>query len=192
MATGNAHKVEEVQRLVPDFVKISGVTEWGETGTLPEPTETLPGNAWSKADYVYKKYEHDCFADDTGLEVAALEGRPGVYSARYGGEQATPSENVDKLLHELRGVDDRKAQFRTVIALYWGGEQCEFEGLVKGKIIYSRRGNKGFGYDPVFQPDGFDKTFAEMSLSQKNKISHRGKAFQKMVNFINNKLNKPQ
>jgi len=151
---------------------------------LPETQPTIEGNSLQKANYVWEKFGINCFADDTGLEVDALDGRPGVYSARYGGEHKNPKDNIIKLLDELQGVDNRKAQFRTVIALILGGTEFLFEGIVNGIIVDSERGVDGFGYDPIFQPDGYPITFAEMALDQKNKISHRARAVNCLVDFL--------
>ena len=153
--------------------------------TTPETSDTLEGNALLKARYVYERYHTNCFADDTGLEVEALGGAPGVYSARYAGEGHNSEENIKKLLHELEGKDNRKARFRTVFALIINGKEHLFEGIVRGEIIARKRGTSGFGYDPVFVPEGFTQTFAEMSDGQKNKISHRALAVGKLCKFLN-------
>ncbi|MCD6544751.1 MAG: RdgB/HAM1 family non-canonical purine NTP pyrophosphatase, partial [Flavobacteriaceae bacterium] len=151
---------------------------------IEETEKTIEGNAKLKADYITKKYGYDCFADDTGLEVEALNGEPGVYSARYAGENVTYEDNVQKMLYEMKGKTNRKSQFRTVVALNLKGEQFLFEGICKGVILEQKQGEKGFGYDPIFKPVGFDKSFAEMSLEEKGKISHRGLAVKKLVSFL--------
>lgn len=155
------------------------------TTDIPETADTLEGNAMLKAEYIHKHYGLDCFADDTGLEVEALNGAPGVYSARYGGGEGHNSEaNMQKLLQNMQGVDNRKAQFRTAICLILDGKKHLFEGIVKGEIIKEKRGNAGFGYDPIFMPEGYDKTFAEMGNETKNKISHRALAVEKLCRFL--------
>jgi XTP/dITP diphosphohydrolase len=151
---------------------------------LAETQTTLEGNSLQKAEYIWQKYAINCFADDSGLEVDALGGEPGVYSARYAGEQRSHADNMAKLLQNLIEFEDKKAQFRAVITLILNGEIQQFEGIIRGKIIAKKRGTKGFGYDPIFVPDGYDKTFAEMDLVEKNPISHRGLAMQKLVSFL--------
>ena len=152
---------------------------------IPETADTLEGNAKLKARYLYEKYGCDCFADDTGLEVEALDNAPGVYSARYAGEAKNADANMEKLLHELSGQTNRKAQFRTVIALILDGKEYLFEGVVTGQILEKKQGVEGFGYDPIFQPDGYDKSFAQLSMTEKNTISHRGRAVEKLTAFLN-------
>lgn len=183
-ATHNKHKLEEIQAILKDSYQVVGLTEMGITEEIPETAATLEGNARMKADYLFEKLGVDCFADDTGLEVEALNGAPGVYSARYAGEHCSFSDNVEKILKTLQGVENRKAQFRTAICLILNGERYFFEGVVKGRLIETSRGEKGFGYDPIFVPDGFSETFAEMPLDLKNRISHRGLAVQKLVEFL--------
>lgn len=183
-ATNNQHKIEEVRaHLGPDFHLI-GLAELGCTEELPEEQSTLEGNSFQKAEYVFKNFGVACFADDTGLEVAALQGAPGVYSARYAGEQRRAEDNMKLLLKNLEGSHTRKAQFRTVITLMAPGLTKQFEGIVTGQIINEYRGSGGFGYDPVFLPDGFTKTLAEMSMAEKNAISHRARAVNKLVDFL--------
>jgi XTP/dITP diphosphohydrolase len=183
-ATNNQHKIEEVRaHLGPDFHLI-GLAELGCTEELREDQTTLEGNSFQKAEYVFKNYGVACFADDTGLEVAALQGAPGVYSARYAGDQRKAEDNMKLLLKNLEGSQSRQAQFRTVITLMAPGLTKQFEGIVTGQIINEYRGSGGFGYDPVFLPDGFTKTLAEMSMEEKNAISHRARAVNKLVDYL--------
>lgn len=182
-ATHNAHKLEELRSILKDY-NIIGLNDINCHEDIVEDADTLEGNAKIKADYVTNNYHIDCFADDTGLEVDALDGAPGVYSARYAGEGCSYQDNVNKLLEALKGVENRKARFRTVIALNLNGKQYTFEGKVEGVITAEQHGEKGFGYDPIFRPDGFEETFAEMSMEVKNQISHRGRATQKLVEFL--------
>ncbi len=184
-ATNNAHKLKEVAAIVGHQIELLSLEDIGCHDDIPETSNTLEGNALQKAKYVYERYHIDCFADDTGLEVEALDGAPGVYSARYAGEGHNSEENIRKLLHELEGKDNRKARFRTVFALIINGKEHLFEGIVKGEIIATKRGTSGFGYDPVFVPEGFTQTFAEMSDAQKNKISHRAIGVNKLCKFLN-------
>lgn len=183
-ATNNNHKKEEVSLLLPGY-EVLALSEIGILEDIAETAITLEENAMIKANYVFEKTGLDCFADDTGLEVEALGNKPGVYSARYAGEPADAQANIDKLLAEMRTIENRKARFRTVIALIRGGQTYLFEGIVNGKIIEKKTGNSGFGYDPVFKPEGYEQTFAEMSLEEKNRISHRGAAIRKLVDFLN-------
>lgn len=184
-ATNNQHKLDEIRQILDGQIHILSLADIGCHVDIPETADTLQGNALQKARYVASHYNMDCFADDTGLEVAALDGAPGVHSARYAGGQGHDSQaNMDLLLHNMEKKSDQKARFRTVIALIIKGEEHLFEGIVNGKILTERHGTDGFGYDPVFQPDGFDCTFAEMTASQKNAISHRGRATQKLVQFL--------
>ena len=176
-ATNNAHKTEEVRAILGDTLTLMNLSDFGFNGDIPETSATLEGNALQKARFIRERFNVPCFADDTGLEVEALDGAPGVHSARYAGEGKHPEDNMRKLLRELDGKDNRNARFRCVIAYIDDtGEEYLFEGTVNGVILTERRGDKGFGYDPVFRPDGFDLTFAEMSEEDKNNISHRGKA----------------
>jgi len=184
-ATNNPHKLEEVSAMLNKNIVLSTPAQHGITEDIPEEQDTLEGNALQKARYIYERTHLCCFADDTGLEVEALNGAPGVYSARYAGEAKDMNKNVSKLLRELQGVENRKARFRTVIALILDGKEHLFEGEVQGEIVNERSGSAGFGYDPVFRPKGYDVTFAEMDLNEKNKISHRGKAVRQLVNFLN-------
>ena len=184
-ATNNAHKLEEVAAILGDQVELLSLNDIGCQTDIPETAETLEGNALLKSSYIYKNYHLDCFADDTGLEVEALNGAPGVYSARYaGGEGHDAQANMLKLLHELEGKENRKAQFRTAIPLILDGKEYLFEGVIKGEIIKEKRGDSGFGYDPVFMPEGYDRTFAELGNDIKNQISHRALAVQKLCEFL--------
>lgn len=186
-ATHNQHKTEEAIAIAASSIQIRNLKDIGCTTEIPETADTLSGNALQKARFVYENYHTNCFADDTGLEVEALDGRPGVYSARYAGEHCSYQDNVLKLLDEMKGKSNRKACFKTVIALILDGTEYLFEGRVDGLIIENQRGTAGFGYDPVFLPDGFEHTFAEMSEEQKNSISHRGRAMLKLMDFLNQK-----
>lgn len=184
-ATNNAHKLEEVRAILGNAVEVLSLKDIGCSADIPETAETLEGNAALKAEYIYKNYGMDCFADDTGLEVEALGGAPGVYSARYAGGDGHDSEaNMKKLLAELAGEKNRKAQFRTAICLIEDGKEYLFEGIVKGAIIEEKRGGSGFGYDPVFIPEGYTETFAEMGADEKNKISHRARAVQRLCAYL--------
>lgn len=184
-ATNNAHKLEEIRAILGDEIEILSLKDIHCDADIPETADTLEGNAALKAEYVYRNYGMDCFTDDTGLEVEALGGAPGVYSARYAGSSHDSEANMKKLLAELNGVTNRKAQFRTAICLIEKGEKHLFEGIVKGAIIEARRGNSGFGYDPVFVPEGYAETFAEMGNDEKNKISHRARAVQQLCAYLN-------
>jgi XTP/dITP diphosphohydrolase len=183
-ATNNLHKLKEVQEILSDSIELLSLKDIGCSEDVKETELTLEGNAKLKANYITHKYGYDCFADDTGLEVGSLHGEPGVFSARYAGEHGNAEKNMEKLLHELNGSSDRKAQFRTAVILNLKGEQYLFEGICKGEILDQKSGSAGFGYDPIFSPDGFSESFAEMSSEQKNKISHRGLAIQKLVSFL--------
>jgi XTP/dITP diphosphohydrolase len=186
-ASNNAHKLDEIRLLLPTAVQLLSLADIGCTEELPETQPTLEGNARQKAQYVFDNYGISCFADDTGLEVAALGGEPGVYSARYAGPQRDSADNVAKLLHELATQPDRRAQFRTVIALVLAdGEVREFSGEVSGVIASRPVGSRGFGYDPVFVPlEGDGRTFAEMTLDEKNLVSHRARAVEGLIGFLN-------
>lgn len=175
-ASNNKHKLEEVTDILSSKYYVVSLAEIGCFDDIPETSDTLEGNALLKARHVFDKYHIDCFADDTGLEVEALSGRPGVYSARYAGEGCSYQDNVNKLLAEMEGITNRRARFRTVIALIAGNQVRYFEGVVNGSISTEKKGNSGFGYDPVFIPDGYDQTFAEMTAGLKNTISHRALA----------------
>ena len=183
-ATNNKHKLEEVRKLLDNKFNILRLQDIHCNEDIPEEQPTLEGNALQKARYIYKRYGKNVFADDTGLEVEAIEWMPGVMSARYAGEEKNSMKNMNKLLEQLKGVENRFAQFRTVIALIIDGKEFTFEGKVIGSIIDEKRGEQGFGYDPIFLPEGYDKTFAELPLSEKNKISHRARAVNNLVNFI--------
>ena len=183
-ATHNKNKAIEIQSLMPEGIEVLTLDEIGCTGDIPEIADTLEGNAKIKADYVYETYGFNCFADDTGLEVAALNNEPGILSARYAGSEKDPEENMQLLLENLSSHNNRSAQFRTAIALRLNGETHLFEGIVSGTITAEKRGNDGFGYDPIFQPEGSQRTFAEMSLTEKNDMSHRARALEMMIDFI--------
>lgn len=184
-ATNNSHKLEEVTAILGEKVELLSMKDIKCDTDIPETADTLEGNALLKARYIFDNYHLDCFADDTGLEVEALNGAPGVYSARYaGGEGHDAQANMLKLLHELDGKENRKAQFRTAISLILDGKEYLFEGVIKGEIIKEKRGDSGFGYDPVFMPEGYDRTFAELGNDIKNQISHRALALQKLCEFL--------
>lgn len=184
-ATNNLNKLIEVQAIIPSNIKLLSLKDIGCIEDIPETQNTIEANAIQKADYIKTHYGYDCFADDTGLEVAALNGDPGVYSARYAGEQRSAIDNMDKLLSKLNRSNNRKAQFKTVIALHIDGELKTFTGICKGEITKEKHGDDGFGYDPIFKAEGYSKTFAEISLEEKNKIGHRGKAVRQLVLFLN-------
>lgn len=185
-ASNNPKKLEEIRKVLEGKLEILSLEELGCKEELEETGETLLENAFQKARYVHKKYGIDCFADDTGLEVDALQGAPGVYSGRFAGEPRSDERNVDLLLSKMQGKDKRQARFKTVIALIVGGEEHSFEGEVIGNIATSKTGLGGFGYDPVFVPEGYDRSFAELSMEEKNSISHRGKAVRKLTEFLLN------
>jgi XTP/dITP diphosphohydrolase len=185
-ATHNRHKVSEVQAMLPAGIHVRSLSDLGCDEDIPETADTLQGNALQKAQFVHERYHCNCFADDTGLEIDALDGRPGVYSARYAGEGCSFDDNVRKVLAELENVPlkQRTARFRTVVALVLDGRTYFFEGKVEGLMTLERHGVEGFGYDPIFLPEGYGQTFAEMDASEKNRISHRGRAMAKMVGFL--------
>ncbi|MCR5191425.1 MAG: non-canonical purine NTP diphosphatase [Bacteroidales bacterium] len=185
-ATHNRHKVSEVQAMLPAGIHVRSLSDLGCDEDIPETADTLQGNALQKAQFVHERYNCNCFADDTGLEIDALDGRPGVYSARYAGEGCSFDDNVRKVLAELENVplEQRTARFRTVVALVLDGRTYFFEGKVEGLMTLERHGVAGFGYDPIFLPEGYGQTFAEMDASEKNRISHRGRAMAKMVGFL--------
>ena len=185
-ATNNVHKLNEIRNLAGRNFEIVSLSDMGWVDEIPETGKTIEDNASQKAFYIYEKYKFDCFADDTGLEIESLDKRPGVYSARYAGESCNFEDNMSKVLTELQGITNRKACFRTVISLVIQGKEVRFEGKVDGVILNEYRGNKGFGYDPIFQPNGYKQTFAEMPLELKNAISHRGLATQKLIAFLKN------
>jgi len=184
VATNNRHKVDEILALLGNEFELLTLADIGCHEELAEDQDTLEGNSFQKASYVFEKYNEDCFADDTGLEVDALNGEPGVYSARYAGAQRNGEDNINLLLKNLSGEQNRKARFRTVVTLIRKDGVHQFEGKVEGRILSERKGNGGFGYDPVFVPDGFTETLAEMTMEEKNRISHRARAVQKLVEFL--------
>lgn len=186
-ATNNPHKLQEIRAILGSDFLVKGLCDIGCIEDIPETADTLESNAAIKARYVKEHYGYDCFADDTGLEVTALGGAPGVYSARYAGPGHDSAANVALLLENMKNEDDRTARFRTVIALTEGDGIKEFEGIVNGRIIESLRGDGGFGYDPVFVPDGYDMTFAELSAEEKNSISHRGRAVAALLQYLTEK-----
>lgn len=183
--TNNAHKLEEISSILDGKMELLSLKDIQCTADIPETADTLEGNAIQKAEYIHRHYGLDCFADDTGLEVEALDGAPGLYSARYAGEGHDSEANMQKLLHNLEGKDNRKAQFRTAICLIMDNEQHLFEGICRGEIIKEKRGGAGFGYDPIFVPEGYTETFAELGNDIKNTISHRAKAVQMLCEFLN-------
>lgn len=183
-ATNNKHKLDEVRKITSGLVHIVSLEEIGCHEDIPETADTLEGNALQKAHYIKEHYGYDCFADDTGLEVEALGGAPGVYSARYAGEHCSFRDNMDKMLRAMAGVENRRARFRTVIALILDGREYLFEGEVAGVITTEPSGDAGFGYDPIFRPDGYDVTFARMDAATKNAISHRGHAVARLAEFL--------
>ena len=185
-ATNNAHKLEEVRKILNGKFEIVGLHDIGCEEELPEERNTIEGNSLQKAEYVFYHFDISCFADDTGLEVEALNGAPGVYSARYAGAQRNSEDNIDLLLKNLEHAENRKARFKTVVTFIRSQEIHQFEGIVEGTILKERRGKGGFGYDAVFLPDGFQKSMAEMSMEEKNKISHRARAMEGLVEFLTN------
>lgn len=185
-ATQNQNKAKEIQELLPRTIRVKTLAEIACFEEIPETANTLEGNASLKSKYVVDNFQANCFADDTGLEITSLKGAPGVFSARYAGSQKDSNDNMDLVLKELKGVSDRAAQFRTVISLIINGEEKQFEGIATGEITLEKSGKSGFGYDPIFRPTGFSQTFSEMSMEEKNKISHRGIAVRKLVDFLHN------
>ncbi len=183
-ATNNKHKLEEVRNILDEKFKILSLKDINCFEEIPETQNTIEGNASQKANYIYNKYKINCFADDTGLFIESLNGEPGVYSARYAGENCSFEDNVKKVLEKLQNISNRKAYFKTVISLIIDGKEYQFEGIVNGIITENEKGMSGFGYDPVFLPDGYTETFAELSSDEKNKISHRGIATRKLINFL--------
>jgi XTP/dITP diphosphohydrolase len=183
-ATNNAHKLQEAAAKIAGRIKLLSLEDIGCHDEIAETGATFRENASIKSNYIYHKYHLNCFGDDSGLEIDALNGEPGVYSARYAGKQGDHEANINKILDKLGRTNNRKARFRTVISLVWGGKVYFFEGTVEGAIRQERAGVRGFGYDPVFQPDGYDITFAEMSLDEKNRISHRAKAVEGLLSFL--------
>ena len=182
--TNNRHKLEELQAILGNSFELLSLKDIGCNEEIPEDYSTLEENARQKAFFIYEKYGYPCFADDTGLEIKALNGEPGVLSARYAGESKDSQANMDKVLAKLKTKTNRNARFRTVISLVIDGNEQMFEGIVDGEIISEKKGNTGFGYDPIFLPNGFQKTFAEMSLNEKNQISHRARAVQKLTDYL--------
>lgn len=188
-ATNNKHKLEEIKSILDGKVEILSLKDIGCSCDIPETADTLEGNSHLKAIFIYDRYGIDCFADDTGLEVEALNGKPGVFSARYAGENNDPEANMKKLLANMKGVKNRKARFRTVITLIENGEEHQFEGVVNGEILEEKRGEEGFGYDPVFKPENYEYSFAELGETVKNRISHRAKAVQSLCTYLISKNN---
>jgi XTP/dITP diphosphohydrolase len=187
-ATNNQHKLTEIQHIIGDRFQISGLDEIGFKGDIIEYGKTLKENASIKSRHIFDLYKLDCFADDTGLEIDALEGRPGVFSARYAGEEGNAENNIKKVLEEMQDIQNRKARFLTVISLILDGEEYFFEGKIEGTIIKSKQGSHGFGYDPIFIPNGYKNTFAEMPAELKNRISHRANAMAKLTEFLMQKV----
>ncbi len=183
-ATNNLHKLQEIKHLLGDSIELLSLNDINCTDDIPENQETLEGNAAEKSFYIYNKFGQNCFADDTGLEIDALNGEPGVYSARYAGEERSAELNMDLVLSKLAKIKNRKARFRTVISLVIDGGEIQFEGIVEGRILKEKRGVTGFGYDPIFMADESNLSFAEMTMNDKNKISHRGRAIQKLVDYL--------
>lgn len=186
-ATNNAHKLTEVQAAVAGKIMLLSLNDINCHDDIPETGDTFKANASIKSNYIYNKFDLNCFGDDSGLEIEALDGAPGVYSARYAGEHGNHPANNARVLENLKGITNRRARFITVISLLWNGAEHFFEGTVEGTIREELSGTEGFGYDPIFQPEGYDITFAEMTLEQKNAISHRGRAVEKLVDFLNAK-----
>lgn len=184
-ATQNKHKIEEIKPGLNPQIELIDLEDLGFKEDVPENADTLEGNALEKANFIYSKFQIDTISDDTGLEVESLNGEPGIYSARYAGESKNSDNNIDKLLMNLKGKPNRKARFKTVIALILDQKEYLFEGMVEGEIIENRKGEMGFGYDPIFQPTGYNKTFAEMTMEEKNEISHRARALKKLTVFLN-------
>ncbi len=183
-ATSNPHKLEEIRNIIPEGIEVTGLSEIGFAGELPETQDTIKGNAIQKAEALFESYRIDCFAEDTGLEIDALGGAPGVHSARYAGNARSSQANMQKVLEEMKGTVNRGARFRTVIALILDGQMHTFEGIVEGTILEDPKGEGGFGYDPVFQPEGYDRSFGELPAEIKNKISHRARATAKLISFL--------
>jgi len=183
-ATNNQHKLQEIKQLLDDSIELLSLNDINCTDDIPENRETLEGNASEKSFYIFNKYGMNCFADDTGLEIEALNGEPGVYSARYAGEERNSENNMNLVLEKLDKINNRKARFRTVISLVIDGHETQFEGVVDGHILEEKRGQTGFGYDPIFQPIESGYSFAELSMVEKNEISHRGRAVQKLIKYL--------
>lgn len=185
-ATSNSNKAQEIAAMLPVSIEILTLNDLDIQEEIPETADTLEGNAHLKASYITERFNLPCFADDTGLEVQELDNAPGVRSARYAGEHRSDADNMSKLLQELESSENRHARFRTVVALHLNGMKHEFEGIVEGTILAAQRGSEGFGYDPIFQPEGYETSFAEMSMDEKNAISHRGRAVKKLIAFLQN------
>ena len=183
-ATNNKNKIKEINHLFSNSIELLSLEDINCKEEIPETTDTIEGNALQKARYVYEKYGYNCFADDTGLEIENLNNAPGIYSARYAGNHKSSEDNMKKVLSELEDSTNREAQFKTVISLIIDGKETLFEGIVKGVITENKSGSEGFGYDPIFQPKGYDITFSEMNLAEKNKISHRGKAVRRLADYL--------
>ena len=183
-ASSNKNKFIEVEKIIPKNIKLGNLIELNFFEEIPEKEDTIEGNATFKANYINSKFNVDVFADDTGLEVQALDGKPGVHSARYAGNDCNSEKNITKLLKELKNIKNRKARFKTIIALVLNKKSYQFEGIINGEILLSKKGENGFGYDPIFKPDGYQKSFAELSIDVKNKISHRALAINKLIDFI--------
>ncbi len=183
-ATNNKNKIKEIKHLIGNSIELLNLEDIGCLEEIPETADTIKGNAIQKAQYIYEKYGFNCFADDTGLEIEALNGEPGVYSARYAGEQKNPEDNMNKVLNKLQHIENRSAQFKTVIALIIDGKLTCFEGIVKGEITHTKSGTEGFGYDPIFKPKGYESTYSEMSIEFKNTMSHRAIAIRKLIELL--------
>lgn len=183
-ATNNPHKLQEIKQLMYHSIELLSLSDINCDEEIPENQETIAGNAAEKSFYIWNKYQLNCFADDTGLEIEALNSEPGVYSARYAGEEKSPEKNMDLVLQKLSEIKNRNARFKTVISLVIDGKETQFEGIVNGRILEEKKGKTGFGYDPIFQPEESHLSFAEMSMDEKNKISHRGRAVQKLVDYL--------
>lgn len=183
-ATNNKNKIKEIKQLLPPTIQLLSLEAINCLEDIPETADTIEGNAIQKAEYVFKNYGYNCFADDTGLEIDALNGEPGVYSARYAGEQKNANDNMDLVLEKLNGIKNRKARFITVITLIINGKTTCFKGVIEGEITTKKSGSEGFGYDPIFKPNGYNITFSEMPLAEKNKISHRAQAVQQLINYL--------
>ena len=189
-ATNNQHKLHEIKHLLDGSFELLSLNDIHCTDDIPENQETIEGNASEKAFYIWNKYQLNCFADDTGLEIEALNGEPGVYSARYAGDEKSPEKNIELVLQKMAKIKNRKARFKTVISLVIDGKEVQFEGLVEGNILEEKKGQSGFGYDPIFQPIESQFSFAEKPLSEKNKISHRGRATRKLVEYLTHFVHK--
>ena len=187
-ATNNPNKLAEIRQLMPEGIEILSLKDINCLEELPETSDTLEDNAAQKAYYVYDNYGHNCFSDDTGLEIEVLDGRPGVYSARYAGPECRAEDNIQKILAEMKGEVNRDASFRTIISLVIDGREFQFEGQIEGQIIPEKWGDQGFGYDPIFLPDGYEESFAQMTVEEKNIISHRGLAVKKLIQFLQKRV----